>query len=102
MERQLEIRPTSQNFRTKGGVYGIGRILIGRGESCELLINHDSVSTFHAVLEIYADRAVLYDLNSINGTYVNDAKIVVKEVGPGDFIRCADIEFEISEANSAD
>lgn len=90
----FELRPTGPNVRTKGGVFGTGRILLGRTESCDLMINHDSVSAVHAVMEIFNDKAIIYDMNSTNGTYVNDDKVVVKELRLGDLFRIADIEFE--------
>ncbi len=90
----FEIRPTGTNIRTRGGVFGTGRILLGRTESCDLIVNHDSVSAVHAVMEIFSDKAIIYDMNSTNGTYVNDDKVVVKEFHVGDFFRLADIEFE--------
>jgi len=45
-------------------------------------------------MEIFDDRAVIYDMNSTNGTYVNDDKVIVKEIHAGDYFRLADIEFE--------
>lgn len=92
--RMFELRPTKPGQQSKGGVFGKGRILLGRTESCDLVVNHDSISAIHAVLEIFDDRAVIYDMNSTNGTYVNDDKVIVKEIYPGDFFRLADIEFE--------
>lgn len=92
----FELRATKQGSHTKGGVFGKGRILIGRTESCDLIVNSDSVSAVHAVMEIFEDRAVIYDMNSTNGTYVNDEKIIVKDIHIGDFFRLADIEFEFS------
>lgn len=90
----FEIRPTDANSRSKGGVFGKGRHLLGRSETCDLIANNDSVSAIHAVLEIFEDRAVLYDMNSTNGTYVNDDKIIVKDIHVGDFFRLADVEYE--------
>ena len=90
----FELRPTSVHSKTKGGVFGIGRLLLGRTESCDIIVNQDAISAVHAVLEIYNDKAKLYDMNSTNGTYVNDEKIVVKELSVGDFFRLADVEFE--------
>lgn len=89
-----ELRPTKPGSKSSGGVFGKGRILIGRTESCNLIVNNDSVSAIHAVMEIFDDRAVIYDMNSTNGTYVNDDKIIVKELRVGDFFRLADVEFE--------
>ncbi len=89
----FELRPTKDASRSKGGVFPKGRILLGRSESCDLMANHDSVSAVHAVLEIFDDRAVLYDMNSTNGTFVNGDKVVKKEIHVGDTIRLADVEF---------
>lgn len=58
------------------------------------MVNSDSISAVHAVMEIFDDKAIIYDMNSTNGTYVNDEKIVVKELQVGDFFRLADLEFE--------
>ena len=85
----FELRPTKPNSKISGGVYSKGRILIGRTESCDLMVNHDSISAVHAVLEIFDDRAVIYDMNSTNGTYVNDDKVIVKDVHIGDFFQAA-------------
>lgn len=92
--KMFEIRPTKQTSNVTGGVFSKGRLLLGRTESCDLMINHDSISAVHAVLEIFDDKAMIYDMNSTNGTYVNDDKIIVKEIRVGDFFRLADVEFE--------
>lgn len=92
----FELRPTASNSKTKGGVFGKGRLLLGRTESCDLIINSDAISAVHAVIEIFDDRAVIYDMNSTNGTYVNDDKIIVKEIHVGDFFRLADVEFSFN------
>lgn len=89
-----ELRPTAAGSRTKGGVFGKGRYLLGRTESCDVIVNHESISAVHAVLEIFIDRAVVYDMNSTNGTYVKDEKVVAKEIKIGEKFRLADVEFE--------
>ncbi|MCM2350016.1 MAG: AgmX/PglI C-terminal domain-containing protein [Bacteriovoracaceae bacterium] len=92
--KMFELRPTKAHSRIKGGVFRKGRHLLGRTESCDLIVNNDSVSAVHAVLEIFDDRAIIYDMNSTNGTFVNDDKVIVKEIHEGDFFRLADVEFE--------
>lgn len=92
--KMFELRPTSSHSKTKGGVFGKGRFLLGRTESCDVIVNHDAISGVHAVLEIFDDKAKIYDMNSTNGTYVNDEKVIVKEFHVGDFFRLADVEFE--------
>lgn len=89
----FEIRPTGPGSKSTGAVFPKGRILLGRSESCDLIANHESVSAVHAVLEIFEDRAVIYDMNSTNGTFVNQEKIVAKDLRAGDIFRLADVEY---------
>lgn len=91
-----ELTPVNPAHRVKGGVYGRGRILIGRSESCDMSVNHEAVSAIHAVLEIFDERAVIYDMNSTNGTYVNGEKVVAKELRLGDIFSLANADFRFN------
>ena len=51
------------------------KFLIGRGEDCQLRPNSDLVSRHHCVLLVGSGGAVIRDLNSRNGTFVNDQKV---------------------------
>lgn len=93
----FELKPTNPVSGTRGGVYAKGRLLLGRAESCDLIVNHDSISAVHAVLEIYDDRAIIYDMNSTNGTFVNGDKVVTQEFRVGDTFRLASVEFEFKK-----
>jgi hypothetical protein len=94
-QKMYELRPSTKGTRTRGGVFGKGRILLGRTESCDLMVASDAVSAVHAVMELFDNRAVIYDMNSTNGTFVNDDKVIVKELRIGDVFRLADVEFEL-------
>ena len=48
-----------------------GTYLIGRGPSCRICFNAPEVSERHALLTVRDGRALLEDLHSANGTYVN-------------------------------
>jgi diguanylate cyclase (GGDEF)-like protein len=54
---------------------GDSEIDIGRSEQCRLYIHHDSVSRRHAMIRRVVGQFVLQDLNSTNGTQVNDQRI---------------------------
>lgn len=88
-----ELSPVDGRHKTRGGVFTKGRYLLGRSESCDLMISHDPISAIHAVLEIFEDHAKLYDMNSTNGTYVKGEKIVAKELRLGDTFSLADADF---------
>lgn len=51
----------------------VRKILIGRGEECDLVLPHKSVSRTHAeVSQDWGGEITISDLNSTNGTLVND------------------------------
>ena len=52
-----------------------GTYVIGRGESCRIRIPLPDVSERHAILTVRDGRAIVEDLHSSNGTYVNDEPI---------------------------
>ncbi len=65
-----------------------GSFVLGRHESCELVVKGSGVSRRHALLSIFQDEFAIQDLASKNGTYVNgkEAKTEVL-LGDGDAIR---------------
>ena len=48
-----------------------GTYMIGRGESCRIRLPFPEVSERHAILTVRDGRAILEDLHSANGTFVN-------------------------------
>jgi len=84
----------------KTGVFPKGRILVGRSESCDLCVPEDSVSAVHAVIEIFDNKAVIYDMNSTNGTFVNGEKIIVKEISFGDKFSLGRVDIRILKYSS--
>jgi adenylate cyclase len=68
-----------------------GRNLVGRAEDCNICIAHRSLSRQHAELLALADRVVITDLNSKNGTFVNSARVQSAALQPGDVIRCGEV-----------
>ena len=49
--------------------------LIGRNNNCNIVLNHQSIENEHAKIEIIDNDIFLIDLNSVNGTYLNNIKI---------------------------
>ena len=52
-----------------------GTWIIGRGESCRIRFDTPEVSERHAILTVRDGRAILEDLHSANGTFVNGEAI---------------------------
>ena len=63
-----------------------GSITIGRHEDNGIVIDNLSVSTFHARIDKTGTHYLLTDLQSTNGTYVNDQRITSRKLANGDHI----------------
>lgn len=92
-----ELSPRTREVKIQGNVFSKGRILIGRAESCDLIIAHPSVSAVHAVLEVTPQGVKVFDMNSRNGTFVNAEKVVAQNIKIGDRVNIASIEFMLKE-----
>jgi diguanylate cyclase (GGDEF)-like protein len=62
-------------------------LVIGRGNDCEIRINDHSVSRRHARIQPGADGYYAVDLQSTNGTYVNDVPASMYKLKDGDYLR---------------
>jgi len=60
-------------------VYKLDKItnIIGRDTNCTIVLNHPSISKQHAKIEydMQTNNAILTDLNSTHGTFINDMKL---------------------------
>jgi pSer/pThr/pTyr-binding forkhead associated (FHA) protein len=62
-------------------------ITFGRGEDADILIKDERMSRQHFVVTPRDDKYFVRDLNSTNGTYVNNERITETELKPNDRIR---------------
>ena len=65
-------------LKTKKEIYKLTkeRISIGRNRSSQIVINNNTISKDHAIIEFDEDgNAIIKDLNSSNGTYVNGQRL---------------------------
>src|SRR5471030_2897879 len=82
----VHIYPTGPSMGTR---YAIGDdpLVIGRASDCEIRINDHSVSRRHARIQPGADGYYAVDLQSTNGTYVNDIPASMYKLKDGDYLR---------------
>ncbi len=69
--------------------------VIGKSHRARMQIERDTVSHFHAKID-YTDGYYIEDMNSTNGTFVNDEIVNYKErrlLRTGDMIRFADVKY---------
>ena len=72
---QTEVLITVAGMETGRFVLEPGDYVIGRNADCAIRVDADLVSRTHAKLIINYDHALIEDLGSSNGTFVNDAPV---------------------------
>ncbi len=76
--RELELKPGANS--------------LGRGNDNDIQIHDDSVSTHHAQIIVDGSSAFIKDLNSTNGTFINDSQVNEGVLQPGQSLRLGGVE----------
>jgi ABC-type multidrug transport system ATPase subunit/pSer/pThr/pTyr-binding forkhead associated (FHA) protein len=75
-----------------------GKVLIGRSENADLVLDSLRVSRQHAIIEEKQGKLFVTDLNSKNGTFVNGIRIEgTVEVSPEDVVMVSTYKIALSE-----
>jgi two-component system cell cycle response regulator len=82
----VHIYPTGPGMGTRYSL-GDSPIVLGRGSDSEIRINDHSVSRKHARIQPGSDGYYAVDLQSTNGTYVNDVPASMCKLRDGDYLR---------------
>jgi hypothetical protein len=76
-------------------------VTVGRSAGNRLFVDDGSVSKFHATVQMTRDgRLVVTDLDSTNGTFVNDDAVRIsgpRAIEPGDTVTFGDIAFRLEK-----
>src|SRR5437660_349861 len=82
----VHIYPTGQGM---GRRYPLGDtpVVLGRGGDCDIRITDHSVSRRHARVQPGADGYYAADLQSTNGTFINDRPTSMSRLRDGDYLR---------------
>src|SRR6266403_3098994 len=81
--------------KLKGSVFPVSDepVVIGRETTAGLCLADASVSRRHSKLEKNGDQFWISDLQSLNGTFVNDVPVKQRALQHGDRIRIGDTQF---------
>jgi diguanylate cyclase (GGDEF)-like protein len=82
----VHIYPTGPGMGTRYPLADSPMVL-GRGNDCDIRINDHSVSRRHARIQPGADGYYAVDLQSTNGTFVNDVPASICKLKDGDYLR---------------
>ncbi|MDQ2920379.1 MAG: FHA domain-containing protein, partial [Acidobacteriota bacterium] len=88
-------RLTAIAGRLKGSVFTIEDlpVIIGRETAATLCIADASVSRRHSQIEKEENKFVILDLESLNGTFINDVPVKRRTLEHGDRVRIGDSQF---------
>lgn len=83
------------SVEVKGRVFPLegDRCVIGRADSCQIMLTDSSVSSEHARLSHDSAGWRVANLLSTNGTFVNDRKVSSEQLHHGDRVRLGRVEF---------
>jgi len=79
--------------------------VVGRSHTVDFRLNHHSVSRHHAIISQHADRFEIEDMDSSNGTFVNEKRVDERTtLENGDLIGfgSANFKFQIQSQEEAE
>lgn len=77
------------------------RITIGRAEDNTFQIPDPSVSSHHCELTLAGGQVRVKDLNSTNGTFIDEQQITEAELKPGQTLRLGRVEIRLEDGTGA-
>lgn len=69
---------------------GCRSLICGRASDADFRLTDPLVSSRHFRLTVEGENATIEDLQSTNGLYVNNEKVILSHIKPGDIIRAGD------------
>ncbi len=91
----------TQGMTGRAHELNVDRTTIGRVEDNTFQIADASVSSHHCEVLLRGDEVLIRDLNSTNGSYINDAQITESVLKPGQKLRLGQIELKLETDGSA-
>ncbi len=87
----FRLRLTDGELRLRHGEH-----VVGRGTSCDVVLDDSQVSRQHARLDVTDERVFIVDLGSVNGSFVNGKRLRgSRELRPGDQFKLGNTTLEL-------
>lgn len=100
--RSLKLRRLDGPDAGSTQTFTVPRIKVGRSRACHMFVADPSVSAMHFELRIRGEHVELRDLESTNGTFLDDRRVYRVELRPGDCFLAGDVGFELLEAGEVE
>src|SRR6266404_2011078 len=94
----IHIYPTGQGMGRRHAL-GSRPLTIGRSNECDIFINDNSVSRRHVCIEFRGDAYYAVDLQSMNGTFVNNVAAPERRLEDGDYLRVGNCIYRFKAIN---
>ena len=79
------------------------RILVGKGQTCDIVLPFSQISSIHAVIEVLENgKFKIYDMDSFAGVEINGQRVASCEFKEGDSLSLGGINLEICPLKSQD
>ena len=91
----------TQGLNGRAHELNVDRTTIGRVEDNMFQIAEPSVSSHHCEVQLRGSDVVIKDLNSTNGTFINDEQITEQVLKPGQTLRLGQIELKLDTGTPA-
>jgi pSer/pThr/pTyr-binding forkhead associated (FHA) protein len=91
----------TQGMTGRAHELNVDRTTVGRVEDNTFQIADPSVSSHHCEVLLRDGEVVIRDLNSTNGSYINDAQITESVLKPGQKLRLGQIELKLETEGPA-
>src|SRR5208283_3723010 len=91
----------TQGMTGRAHELNVDRTTIGRVEDNTFQIADPSVSSHHCEVLLRGGEVLIRDLNSTNGSFINNAQITESVLKPGQTLRLGQIELKLETEGSA-
>lgn len=78
----------------------LGANRVGRHPDCDFMIEHPTISSIHCEIVLQNDGVLLRDLESTNGTFVNNEQVREVRLEPGQTVRLGDVELLVESTDA--
>ena len=97
----VQIYPTGPQMGVRHTL-GSKPLMIGRDDSCDIVIHDNSASRRHASVELDDGIFQVHDMNSTNGTLLNDERVDRAELRDGDYLHIGNSIFRFLMGNNVE